>query len=435
MLSSDAMPFPAYPRQSLSYGAREWARAIAALMRRDDRSGGRGPAVARFERALAAAQGQEHAIAFPSGRAATYFTLKALGEGDGRDEVVLPAYTFWIVPVVVVAAGFRPVAVDVDPRTFLLDPERLREAVGERTRAIMVAHLNGRALALDRVRAVAREHDIALIEDACQAFGTTRDGVRAGATGIGCHAFGVGKGISTLGGGAITTDEGELADRLRRLRDTLPVPARGGTARLLASELISAALCWPPAFTASAWAVLRGAQMLGRSERIETALDDDRSELDLRPMEARVPGLSEAQAAAGLVQLERADELIAKRRRNGEILKRALADVPGLELPPEDPGDTMLHFTIRSADRDGLVQRALALGVDLQKDYCSAWPDLPILRDRCRVSSIDEARRIPGEVAYVPTHPTLSPAGMQRIAGRVRRACGVAAHSEQNRTW
>ena len=434
MLSSAAMPFPAYPRQSLSYGAREWAQAIGTLLRpARDRAAGSGHSVDRFERALAAAQRQEHAIAFPSGRAATYFTLKALSEGDDRDEVILPAYTFWIVPVVVVAAGFKPVAVDVDPRTFLLDPERLRAAVGERTRAIMVAHLNGRALSLDPVLAVAREHDLKLIEDACQAFGTTRDGVRAGSTGIGCHAFGVGKGISTLGGGAVTTDDAELADRLRRLRDALPAP--GGTARLLVSELVSAALCWPPAFTASAFAVMRSAQILGRSERIETALDDDRSELDLRPMEGRVPGLSEAQAAAGLVQLKRADELIAKRRRNGEILRRALADLPGLELPPEDPGDTMLHFTIRSADRDGLVRRALALGVDLQKDYCSAWPDLPILRDRCRVSSIDEARRIPAEVAYAPTHPTLTPADMGRIAGRVRRATGAAAHSGQNRTW
>jgi len=433
MLSSAAMPIPAYPRQSLSYGPREWTQAAGAMLRAG-RGAPTGGYVAGFERALAAAQGQRQGVAFPSGRAAIYFTLKALDEGDGRDEVVLPAYTFWIVPVVVAAAGFVPVAVDVDRQSFLLDPERVVEALGERTRAIVVAHLNGRVQALDRLKGLAEERGIALIEDACQAFGATRSGVRAGATGIGCHAFGPGKAISTLGGGAVTTDDEGLAGCLRELRDTLPSPVPGATLSTFVRALVSASLSSPWLFSASAWPVMWAAQALG-SDSVESALDDDRTKLDLRPMEGRVPALSEAQAAAGMVQLERAQELISHRRRNAAILRRALDGIDDLELPEEDSGATWLHFTLRSTRRDELVRRALALGVDLQKDYCSLWPELPILRNRCRVVSLEQARRIPDEVAYVPTHPTLSARAMQRIAGRLRRACGAPVHGDQNRSW
>ena len=407
---------PAYPRQSLAYGIREWSAVASGVL-------GTGDSVAEFEAALASRVGAEHGIAFPSGRAAIYFTLRALDPEPG-DEVILPAYTFWIVPAVVIAAGFVPVAVDVEPSTFLLDPSKVEAAVGPRTRAIIVAHLNGAAAPTEELAHVARDRGLLLLEDCAQACGTEDNAGAVGRHGVGCFAFGVGKAVSTLGGGAATTRDPAIATRLRGFRDGLRDPGRLGPLGLALGAWAQQRLSSPWMFSLSAYPLLRATADSGAVER---ALDDDRTQLDERPMEGRFERMSRAQAAAGVVQLDRLGELNALRQRNAEILREALAGADGLALPAEGPGWIQLHFAVRTRRREAWVRAALRRGVDLQRDYCSAWPDLGIFRDRCRVVSADEARRIPAEVAYVPNHPSLGVRAMERIAARVRDAWAEVA--------
>ena len=176
-----------------------------------------GPKVAEFEEAVARACEVEHAVAVSSGTAALHLAVLALGIGPG-DEVLVPAYTFPATANVVALAGATPVLVDVDSETMNLDVERAREALSRRTRAVLAVHLFGRPLEWEAL-ADTVPNGVHLIEDAAGALGARRRGRPCGSLGeVGCLSFHPRKVVTTGEGGAVTTNDGTLADEVRRLR-------------------------------------------------------------------------------------------------------------------------------------------------------------------------------------------------------------------------
>ena len=176
-----------------------------------------GPWVARFEQALARAVGTADAVAVSSGTAGLHLAMLALGIGEG-DEVIVPAYTFPATANAVELCGGRAVLVDVDPETFLVRPELVAEAVTPRTRAVLAVHLFGRPVEWEELQ-TAVPQDVPLVEDAAGALGATYRGTACGALGLmACLSFHPRKIVTTGEGGAVTTDEEELAATVRRLR-------------------------------------------------------------------------------------------------------------------------------------------------------------------------------------------------------------------------
>ena len=176
-----------------------------------------GPWVARFEQALARAVGTADAVAVSSGTAALHLAMLALGIGEG-DEVIVPAYTFPATANAVELCGGRAVLVDVDPETCLVRPELVAEAVTPRTRAVLAVHLFGRPVEWEELQ-TAVPQDVPLVEDAAGALGATYRGTACGALGLmACLSFHPRKIVTTGEGGAVTTDEEELAATVRRLR-------------------------------------------------------------------------------------------------------------------------------------------------------------------------------------------------------------------------
>jgi dTDP-4-amino-4,6-dideoxygalactose transaminase len=170
-----------------------------------------GPKVEEFERALAAACGTEHAIVVSSGTAALHLAVLGLGLGPG-DEVIVPAYTFPATANVVALTGARPVLVDVDPETMNLDPERVE--IGPKTRAIIAVDLFGRPMRIEQL-----PNGVPIIEDAAGALGAKRDGRPCGSLGaLACVSFHPRKIVTTGEGGAVTTDDADVADAIRRMR-------------------------------------------------------------------------------------------------------------------------------------------------------------------------------------------------------------------------
>ena len=178
-----------------------------------------GPVVEACEEALAGYVGARHGVGVSSGTDALLLALMAEGVGPG-DEVVTTPFSFFATAGVIARVGATPVFADVDPVTLNIDPARAAERITERTRAIIPVHLFGQMAEMAPIMAVAREHGIAVIEDAAQAIGARHEGRRAGSLGdYGCFSFFPTKNLGGWGdGGLVVTNDARRAERLRALR-------------------------------------------------------------------------------------------------------------------------------------------------------------------------------------------------------------------------
>ena len=179
-----------------------------------------GPNVQALEEEFAAYCGVRHAVGVGSGTEALLLAYMALDLRPG-DEVIVPSHTFIATVAPLPFLGARPVFVDVDPRTYCLDPEQVRRAITPRTRAVVPVHLYGHPADMDSILSLARRHDLAVVEDACQAVGARYADRAVGAWGdVACFSFVFTKNLRAYGdAGMVTTDRDDLADRIRLLRD------------------------------------------------------------------------------------------------------------------------------------------------------------------------------------------------------------------------
>jgi perosamine synthetase len=245
-----------------------------------------GPFVREFERQFAQACNCEFGVACANGTVALHLALATLGLGPG-DEVIIPTFTMIATANAVSYTGATPVLVDAEPGTWNMDVTRLEEKITPRTRAIVVVHTYGHPVEMSAVNEIARRRGLFVIEDAAEAHGAEYHGRRAGSLGdAASFSFYANKIITTGEGGMLTTNNAELAEVARRLRDH--------------------------AFSTERhfWHQYRG--------------------FNYR--------MTNMQAAIGLAQTERLPELIARRRRNAGLYTEALSRVRGLTMPPELPG-------------------------------------------------------------------------------------------------
>ncbi len=179
-----------------------------------------GPFVEKFEKAWASYCGVKHAVAVGNGTDALWLALLAQGIGRG-DEVITVPNTFLATAEAISYTGATPVFVDIDPKTYTLNPALLEKAITRRTRAVIPVHIFGQVADMDPIMEIAKKRSIAVIEDACQAHGAEYKGRRAGSlAAAGCFSFYPGKNLGAYGeGGAVTTDDDEAAAKMRVLRD------------------------------------------------------------------------------------------------------------------------------------------------------------------------------------------------------------------------
>ena len=272
-----------------------------------------GPKVPEFEAGLAEACAAEHAVAVSSGTAALHLAVVALGIGPG-DEVLVPAYTFPATANVVAQVGARPVLVDVDRETMNVDPARAHEAVTPRTKAVLAVHLFGRPLDWEALRSVLPPQ-VQLLEDAAGALGARWRGRPCGGLGtLGCLSFHPRKIVTTGEGGAVTTNDAEIADSIRRLRH-------------------------------------HGIEPHGDFEIATPGLN------------YRLPDIL---CAVGIPQLRRLEELLQARERIAAAYAERLAGL--VELPSADQGDRhgWQAYVVRLDRRDEALEALRADGIEAQ---------------------------------------------------------------------
>lgn len=341
---------------------------------RQVRTGGHwilGAAVQRFEAEFAAYCECEHCIGVANGLDALELVLRAWGIGP-QDEVIVPRDTFIATWLAVTLVGATIVPVEADERSHIVDVEAIEAAITPRTRAIIPVHLYGRPAPVDRIRALAQRHGIKILEDAAQAHGARLRGRRVGTLGdAAAFSFYPAKNLGALGdGGAITTNDAELASRLRRLRNY------GSAERYVHVDL-------------------------GRNSRLD-----------------------ELQAAFLSVKLPHLDADNGRRSAIAARYALGLRDVPGLVLPAPVP-DGVEHvwhlYVIRHRHRDELAQRLAARGVGTHVHYPRP-PDLQAAYTRMS-AEVPPDRPLPlkyREVLSLPIGPTMDDASVEFVIAQVR---------------
>jgi dTDP-4-amino-4,6-dideoxygalactose transaminase len=320
-----------------------------------------GPKVAELEELVAAACGVEHAVAVANGTAALHLAVLALGVGPG-DEVIVPAYTFPATANVVALAGATPVLVDVDPATFNLDLGRVYEAVTPRTKAVLAVHLFGRPLDWEALQS-AVPPDVVLLEDAAGALGATWRGMPCGGLGAaGCLSFHPRKVVTTGEGGAVTTNDGELAAAIRRLRH------HG----------------------------IEGTDIAAPSTNYR---------------------LADVLCAIGIPQLRRLDELLAERARIADGYTERLRGL--VDVPSADEGDVhgWQAYVIRLDRRAEAMDALRAEGIEVQIGTY-ALHHLTAYRDQGPFPGADAAFE---RALALPLHSRLTDADLDRVAEGIAR--------------
>jgi dTDP-4-amino-4,6-dideoxygalactose transaminase len=335
-----------------------------------------GAVVAAFETAVAEYLDARHAIGVASGTDALYLSLRALRLAEG-DEVITSPFTFFATAGAIANAGGRIVLADIEPDTFNLDPAAAAAAVSDRTRAIVPVHLFGQMARMDPLLELARERGLWVIEDAAQAIGAKAlVGGRwraAGTVGtVACFSFYPTKNLGGWGdGGLITTDDPELAERLRRLRVHGADYAQG---RYVHDEI-------------------------GTNSRLD-AIQAAVLHVKLR----HLPGWTEA------------------RRVRAAWYDRRLADVDGIVTPPAAPDRFHVYslYTVRARRRDELRRYLAGRGIETGVYYPRPLHLQPCLAHLgYGPGDFPEAERAAGEVLSLPLYPELEIAEMERVADAI----------------
>jgi dTDP-4-amino-4,6-dideoxygalactose transaminase len=337
-----------------------------------------GEAVGRFEQEFADYCGVAHAVGVDSGTSALELALRANGIGPG-DEVITAANTFVATAFAISHCGARPVLVDVDPATYTLDPELLSAAVTHRTRAIVPVHLYGQLADVDAIGAVATQHGLAVIEDACQAHGALDRGRPAGSFGhAAAFSFYPAKNLGAQGdGGIVVTNSDEIARRLRLLRNY-------GEVHKYRSELV------------------------GYNRRIDTL-----------------------QAAMLLVKLPHLDRWNASRRDHAAAYDVALSGLP-LARPSVRAGvEHVWHlYVVRVADRDRVRDALAARGIGTGIHYPvpvhlqPAYHSLGYARGEFPVTEA-----YADEILSLPMYPELDTDAPGRVADALGQCIGAEAEA------
>lgn len=327
-----------------------------------------GPKTAQFETEFAKMSGVKHAIAVSSGTTALHIALLANGIGPG-DEVITTAFTFIASVNAILYVGAKPVFVDIEEETFNIDLSQVEKAITPRTKAILPVHLYGHLCDIEQLNAIAEKHHLKIIEDACQAVMSSYKGNKAGSFGTGTFSFYATKNMMSGEGGMITTNDDEVAEACRLIRN------HGMKVRYYHD-------------------------MLGYNFR-----------------------MMDIQAAIGLEQLKRLPEFNKKRRQHADYFN---AKIESVKTPRErqDYYHIWHQYTIRvnhGRDRDAAVKQLNEAGIGTGIYYPVPIHHQGYIRKIMGEISLPVTEQMSREVISLPVHPMLSQEDLETIVVEVNK--------------
>jgi len=331
-----------------------------------------GPKVKEFEEEFAKYVGADYAVAVNSGTAALHVALLAKGVGEG-DEVITTPFTFIATANSILYTGAKPVFADVEPDTFNIDPEEVKNKITNRTKAIIPVDLYGHPAEMKAIMELAEDYNLSVIEDACQAHGAEYHGKKAGSFDIGCFSFYPTKNMTTGEGGIITSNDARLVEKARMIR------SHGSKVRYYH-------------------------EMLGFNLR-----------------------MTDIGAAIGLAQLKKIDDHNEKRIKNATYLNDKLSGVNGIITPASKQGCKHVYhqYTIRvtkefGMSRDDFVKKLNEEGIGTGIYYPIPIHKQPFYQSLGYNGKYAVSEKLSKEVVSLPIHPSITLRDLEYISNTIR---------------
>lgn len=336
------------PRLKPYYGVRELKAALQLYKK----------AVIDFEEGFAKKFGARHALAFPYGRSGLYTLFKVLGIENA--EVIMPAYTCVVVPNATVISGNIPKFVDISLKDYNMDLALLEDAITDKTRIIIPTHLFGYPMNINEIERIVSNanQDIVVIQDCAHSFAAEYNGEFVCSHGdAALYSLSIGKPMSSIFGGIITTNDDVIYDKMKEYRDQYF--SRPSIFKQLRKFLYLVAVL--VAFNNKVYGFVNFLERSHFLDRYTKYYEEDKIYLPKDFM-----GLyGDVEARVGLVQLEKYDEINKRKRIIAAYYNEQLQDLDGIELPPIIDGATYSHYVVRVDNRDKLLEKMRKCGVQL----------------------------------------------------------------------
>lgn len=319
-----------------------------------------GDYITEFEKRFALYIGARYAIAACSGRHALEIILRGLKLKEG-DEVIVPAYTFYIVPYVIKKMGLKPVFVDVSPKTANIEASYISKKITKKTKAIILTHLFGRPAQMQDILKAIKRRRIYIIEDACQALGAEYRGKKIGSFGkAGFFSLDTTKPVNTMGGGIITTNDEKLAKSMREEIKKLPLMPKAELLSRIKRSYKESLLTMPIVFRLLIWPLL----LFSRYSKIDIIGGYQKSKNAGR---MHVFKFSNIQAGMGIRQLEVLDVKNKKKADNSRLLIRELGNKVKFLEDDEQDFNIYTSFMILCNNKKELSDKLLLHGIDTDR--------------------------------------------------------------------
>jgi perosamine synthetase len=377
-----------------------------------------GPHIEAFEAEFAQFLGGGHVKTCSTeyGRMAFYFILKALDFPPGS-EIIVPAFTFWVVPEMARVAGLKVVFVDVDPTTFTLSPKAVEQAITPNTRAVLPTHLYGLACDMDAILDIAKRHNLKVIEDCAHSLGAKYKGQMVGTQGDGSFfSFQAFKPLNTYGGGLAWVRDAAVAKKVAEFADAEPWPDEKRVESILSSGKWQHTFIRPRVFTYSLFPVWYIASFTG-SKPEERLWEGVRP---LSPVPEKYRGrFTNAQAAMGRAGLKQLPEFIERTRKHARLLDEILGNTPGVVIPKTPEGQTHVYYQYCPyvPKPQTIVKRCIRRGVDVAPMHVDVCTRMELFDWKgAAMPGADEA----ATAVQVPVYESLSDGEVDRVGRLVR---------------
>ncbi|OHB85366.1 MAG: hypothetical protein A2Z38_08075 [Planctomycetes bacterium RBG_19FT_COMBO_48_8] len=369
--------------------------------------------IEEYQQKFARFFGAERAFAFWKGRVALYALLRALDVGRG-DEVILPGYTCVMNVNPIKYVGARPVYVDIEPNTFNMNVNLLKEKITNKTKVIIAQHTYGYPCDMNTIMKIAQSSGICVIEDCCLALGSKYKGRMVGTFGrAGYFSSQWNKPYTTGLGGMIITSDRELAERIETLEANEMCPPSGGEIFMLRMQLIIYRLLIYPRTTALAQSLFRHLTKKGM-------VVGSSSTSEFEPVKTNnfFKGISKMQARSGIRQLDRIEENITHRRKMAQLYDELLT-AKGFK-PSKDSRElaepVMVRYPVRITEKDKALAQAAKAGIELGSWFeCPLHPiETPLASYDYELGMCPEAEKASNEAVNLPLHPRASGKTVER---------------------